>query len=147
MPVTTKEVKFNCANCRREYRWKPELAGKQARCKCGTVMTVPKTPPAPPAPREDEAGGIDDLYALAQEEKKTARAAAAVPVDPAAQGYRCPSCGSQMPVGSMVCAACTLDLRTGVQSNAGGGRAGGVAAAAFGYAGAHKSGVASAAMN
>src|SRR5689334_13399139 len=130
MPITTTDVKFNCPNCRREYRWKPELAGKQAKCKCGTLIKVPRTPPPPPAPKDD-AGGMDDLYALAAEEKNTAGAAAA-PVEPSAQGYRCPSCGAQMPVGSMVCAACTLDLRTGARAGAGGAPGGGVAAAAFG---------------
>src|SRR5687768_12104129 len=130
MPATTKEVKFSCASCRREFRWKPELAGKQAKCKCGSTISIPRTPPPPPPPADD-AGGMDDLYALAAEEKATAKRAAVVAPDEPAQGYRCPSCGSSIPVGSMVCAQCTLDLRTGSKSTAPAGGARG-ASPAFG---------------
>lgn len=34
--------KFACASCGKQYTWKPELAGRKAKCKCGEVMTVPK---------------------------------------------------------------------------------------------------------
>ena len=44
-----------CASCGKEYRWKPELAGKRAKCKCGGVVSFPKADPAgsaaaPPPP-------------------------------------------------------------------------------------------------
>ena len=49
--------KFNCPGCGKEYKWKPELAGKKGKCKCGSVFVVPakavKPVPAPapvPAP-------------------------------------------------------------------------------------------------
>ena len=49
--------KFSCAACGREFRWKPELAGKKAKCKCGAVVPVPaqeplalEPPPAEPVP-------------------------------------------------------------------------------------------------
>lgn len=50
---------FHCIGCNKSYRWKPELAGKKARCKCGQVMEVPADPPRPP----DEEG----LYDLVDE--------------------------------------------------------------------------------
>ena len=47
---------FHCIGCNKSYRWKPELAGKKAKCKCGQVMEVPAEPPQPP---EEE--GLYDL--------------------------------------------------------------------------------------
>src|SRR5690348_16638707 len=38
---------FSCGACGKQYRWKPELAGKKVKCKCGTPISVPATPPAP----------------------------------------------------------------------------------------------------
>jgi hypothetical protein len=53
MPVSSVEPKFNCSSCGKEYRWKPELAGKKAKCKCGNVIPVPTKAPAAarPAPK------------------------------------------------------------------------------------------------
>ena len=59
-------MKFSCNACGKSYGWKPELAGRQAKCKCGQVMTVPAEPPAPP---EEDA-----LYDLAPSEAVTRRA-------------------------------------------------------------------------
>src|SRR4051794_4551485 len=33
--------KFSCDSCNRSYSWKPELAGRRVKCKCGTGMSVP----------------------------------------------------------------------------------------------------------
>jgi hypothetical protein len=38
-------AKFTCDGCGKQYAWKPELAGKKAKCKCGQVMNVPAEPP------------------------------------------------------------------------------------------------------
>src|SRR5688572_25039311 len=116
MPVTTSEPKFNCGACGKEYRWKPELAGKKAKCKCGSVIAVPAKQPvaaqaARPAPKPVEQDvDFDGLYALAQEEKK-----ATVRSDDSAGGYRCPSCSASIPPGTAVCPNCRLDMRTGVR--------------------------------
>jgi hypothetical protein len=32
---------FSCPECGKEYPWKPELAGKKGKCKCGAIMHVP----------------------------------------------------------------------------------------------------------
>jgi hypothetical protein len=55
---------FGCASCNRSYAWKPEIAGKRAKCKCGNVMTVPDQAPAPPAPPEPQAD--DGMYDFAE---------------------------------------------------------------------------------
>src|SRR4051794_13791942 len=32
---------FSCDQCGKEYKWKPEFAGRKVKCKCGFVMTAP----------------------------------------------------------------------------------------------------------
>ena len=32
---------FSCDACGRTYAWKPQLAGKRAKCKCGQAINVP----------------------------------------------------------------------------------------------------------
>jgi hypothetical protein len=62
----SQKVKFPCSSCGREFTWKPEIAGKRAKCKCGAVLVVPKTRPViedEPAPLED-----DDAFGLAGED-------------------------------------------------------------------------------
>lgn len=52
----SNSLNFQCTGCGKSYRWKTELAGKKARCKCGQVMEVPLAPPS--VPEED---GLYDL--------------------------------------------------------------------------------------
>src|SRR5437764_5463840 len=86
---------FSCDSCGKQYPWKPELAGKKAKCKCGAVLSIPAQP-------------------------QMARAAARAPVAVAAtapeeesQAYRCPACKSDLNPGTAVCVNCGYDLRTG----------------------------------
>src|SRR5947208_2761406 len=48
--------------CGKQYPWKPELAGKRARCKCGNVVSIPAQSPTEPALEEDPF----DIAALAE---------------------------------------------------------------------------------
>lgn len=36
-----QQLGFTCAACGRQFRWKPELAGKSVKCKCTATVTVP----------------------------------------------------------------------------------------------------------
>jgi hypothetical protein len=36
---------FECDQCGKRFRWKPDLAGKRVRCTCGSIMTCPAQPP------------------------------------------------------------------------------------------------------
>ena len=64
MPETTQ--KFACSACGREFNWKPELAGKRAKCKCGQMIDIPAELPHPEA--EDD--GLYDLAELAADAEK-----------------------------------------------------------------------------
>jgi hypothetical protein len=35
---------FSCGQCGRRFRWKPALAGRKARCACGTDIVCPASP-------------------------------------------------------------------------------------------------------
>lgn len=97
--------KFACDACGKQYKWKPELAGRKVKCKCSHVMMVSQTPPA--APEAD----LDGLYDLAESEKASARKQAEEP-----EGFRCPSCQSPLALGALSCASCGFNLRTGATS-------------------------------
>lgn len=45
-----------CDSCGRRFKWKPELAGKHAKCLCGQSILIPAEPPE------------DDLYSFAEPE-------------------------------------------------------------------------------
>lgn len=49
---------FACDACGKTYAWKPAIAGKKAKCKCGSVLMVPAEEPV-------EETSLDDLYSLA----------------------------------------------------------------------------------
>lgn len=101
----TDTQKIACAGCGRQYRWKPELAGKKVRCGCGHVVAVPAAPKPNEEPLDDLEAG---LYALAEDEKRSARSGA---IDDT--GYRCPSCQQPMEVGSVVCVSCGFNVKLG----------------------------------
>jgi len=41
---------FSCDSCGKQYPWKPELAGKKAKCKCGALLNIPAQPQMVRAP-------------------------------------------------------------------------------------------------
>jgi hypothetical protein len=49
LSVCSMAITFNCAQCGKSYTLDDSLAGKQAKCSCGTQMTVP-APSAAPVP-------------------------------------------------------------------------------------------------
>lgn len=118
---------FACSACGRQYPWKPELAGRSAKCKCGQVMTVPATasapepepdllefadePPIPATPVKAKPAAAPVKAAVPAAAKARVTAAAAAPV--ADSGYRCPSCQADMTPGAPICIGCGFDLRTG----------------------------------
>jgi len=101
--------KFSCTGCGKSYKWKPELAGKKVKCKCGAVVAVPKELAPPPDSEVD----LDGLYELAAEEKKSARRQQEEPV-----GFRCPSCHGDLEIGAVVCTSCGFNLKTGSKASA-----------------------------
>ena len=75
--------KFACASCGKEYKWKPELAGKKGKCKCGGVLSIPAEEPTEDAEPEPS---LDDLYDVRDDAPKTAPAYAPAAPPPLAAG-------------------------------------------------------------
>ena len=114
------EAKFACPACGKRYGWKPEIAGKKAKCKCGEVMSVPKSapsaapapvqasrtvplPPPPPPTGEQQ----DDLYGFQDD----------APAPASAHEGTCPSCHAEMDPGAVVCLNCGYNAKTGQRMN------------------------------
>jgi hypothetical protein len=122
--MSSNSPKFTCASCGKEFRWKPEIAGRKAKCKCGQTLTVPATPPAPKvaAPAPNIVAPSPEPNPLDWSDEPAADYAAAPPA-PAASGPRCPSCGAGLPANAVLCVNCGYNLKTGK-------KIGGVASAA-----------------
>src|SRR5262249_42975164 len=45
------QAKFACPGCGTRYTWKPEIAGKKVKCRCGQVMNAPATEPGSTTPK------------------------------------------------------------------------------------------------
>lgn len=88
--------RFGCDGCGKQYPWKPELTNKKAKCKCGSVITVPDlsvvADDPPPLPDDGIFDFIDNAPEVESAQAAALRAAAmpvAIPVaQPAAKGAK-----------------------------------------------------------
>ncbi|HEV2293605.1 MAG TPA: hypothetical protein VGR35_07105 [Tepidisphaeraceae bacterium] len=87
--------KFACDACGRRYAWKPQLAGKKAKCACGAMMVVPQAE----APAADDAP--DDLYGFAEDSLPPATTARPLPATAASAGQTGPALGGGGGVGAL----------------------------------------------
>ncbi len=92
--------KFSCEACARTYSWKPELAGKRVKCKCGQPLSVPAGNPA----ADDAPEGFEGLMPAGDH-------AAAVPAKQS--GPACPSCSAPVDPAAVICVNCGHNLKTG----------------------------------
>src|SRR5690606_16262231 len=95
----TQKAHFECESCGKRYTWKPQLAGKKAKCKCGATLTVPQ------AIDNDDPG--DGMYDLVHDEKAAAGGGAAT------TGQRCPECSADLEAGAVLCISCGYNLKLG----------------------------------
>ena len=81
--MSAASAMFSCDACNRQFRWKPELAGKRVKCKCSAVVVVPENAPSetsePPRPQPPKAAPSK----IPQAQSKPAGSAASAPSDPA----------------------------------------------------------------
>lgn len=70
---------FACPQCGKHWTWKPQLAGKKVKCRCGAVFSAPQDAPS-------AAGPPDDLYDLSPSHAKAPPPAIPVSPPPVAAG-------------------------------------------------------------
>ena len=116
--MASDDPKFICPACGKQYRWKPELAGRSAKCACGGKLVVPAEPPGAnntlaPTP-SPVAASVRSPDALAASVKTgPAPATPPLPPRPVAGGTACPSCKASLAPGAVLCVACGYNLKTG----------------------------------
>jgi DNA-directed RNA polymerase subunit RPC12/RpoP len=120
--MAVDDPKFSCAACGKEYRWKPELAGRKAKCACGAAIVVPaERPAAGPAPaplKPPAAPPVAPPAARAVPAPDAALPPPAPPPTPAPEvkpspGAACPSCGAPLAANAVLCVNCGYNLKTG----------------------------------
>jgi hypothetical protein len=116
--------KFACAACGREFRWKPELAGKKAKCKCGATVEVPRQAPREPepVPADDDVIDMSDMPEPVTPRPYRAGGGAGggtgTSLPPPAlppQQVACPVCSTPAPPTAVLCTNCGYNFRTGVR--------------------------------
>jgi hypothetical protein len=112
--------KFTCAACGRQFKWKLELAGKKAKCKCGAAVAVPVHAPTAPPPVDDDIVDAADLpepiTPRSQHAPRAPHATGAMsppPLPP--QQIACPICNTPAPPTAVLCTNCGFNYRTGVR--------------------------------
>lgn len=104
-----------CPSCGKQYRWKPDYAGRKVRCACNHVMTMPETDPAS-APAQtapdDEYELADESFSLASSSSSSSSATDAGPKYSADAG-RCPSCNQPISPAAVLCIKCGFHLHRG----------------------------------
>lgn len=86
--MTVADPKFACPYCGKLYRWKPEMAGRSAKCACGAKLVVPAEAPK-------------------------SVAVPVAPPAPVASQSTCPGCGAALSPGAVLCVNCGFNLKTG----------------------------------
>jgi hypothetical protein len=103
--------RFSCPSCGKSFRWKPEFAGRSAKCACGAKLVVPSEAPSP--------SGAADIP-LAPESKPPAltQRVATSSSPPADVESKCPSCSAALASGAILCVNCGFNLKTGKKLSA-----------------------------
>ena len=101
MSDATSTPKFSCPTCQRQFAWRPQIAGKNAKCKCGETVHVPEDVPPLDAPEPLDDDGAE--YGVAADEHAVEQST----------HHRCPSCGQAMQPGTVLCMACGYNIATG----------------------------------
>jgi hypothetical protein len=102
-------IEFSCASCGKRYKLEDHMAGKRAKCKCGSVLQVPSASVAPAAEAEMKTVTMTSPAPVAPP-RKTPPAA---PEPEPAAAAQCPSCGAEMAATAVLCIECGFDKRTG----------------------------------
>jgi hypothetical protein len=135
--MTQTDNSVVCGGCARGYKWKPEFAGKKAKCKCGQTVRFPADEPSAVMQPELDLLSDPHIGGSGKPAKKAAKAPAAkpakapefegvgggeydlnepakaAPVARAAVAGGCAGCGAALADGAVVCIKCGMNQKTG----------------------------------
>lgn len=105
---------IQCPTCQKEYRWKPELAGKRVQCKCGELIDVPIEEPQ--TEKTDLYDLVDEPVARTSQGVVDLQSAAVSSAVALADDNRfaCPYCNEIIDAGSTMCVFCGSTLEGAV---------------------------------
>ena len=101
--------RFSCPSCGKNYRWKPEFAGRSAKCACGAKLVVPAETPS--------ASAAADIP-IAPEAKQPVKTQRINPSSSPDVESKCPSCSAALASGAVLCINCGYNLKTGQKLSA-----------------------------
>jgi hypothetical protein len=119
--MASDDPRFNCPTCGKSYRWKPEMAGRSAKCGCGGKLVVPAERPAPPSNGAATAPKVAPATPAPAPARPPVSAVPQAkpsllsprPVKAAAPaGPACPWCNKPLPEGAVLCVNCGYNLKT-----------------------------------
>lgn len=112
--MAADDPKFICTACGKEYRWKPELAGRKAKCGCGASIIVPaERPSAGPAAKAAAPAPAAPAHAPTAAAEPAAAPADLKPEAAESSGAKCPACGAALATNAVLCVNCGYNLKTG----------------------------------
>src|SRR5438552_8561504 len=85
----------SCDTCGKQYRYKPELAGKKVKCPCGGRVRFPLDEQKPPVPVEIDLEHVAQAEAVAVQEEEIAEAPPIAPPLPSSKPAR-PTAGAAL---------------------------------------------------
>jgi hypothetical protein len=114
--IFMSDIKFSCPHCQQHIQADTGYAGLQINCPaCNGGLIVPGNPAAP-AP---QALIVRTPASVPAPTQATAPASPPAIQRPAATGSGCPSCGTALPRGAVLCIHCGYNLVTGQRTVAG----------------------------
>lgn len=97
-------IKATCPSCESTFNAKDTLAGRRVKCpKCGDRLTVPEKKTKRKKRVNPSAGSFDVMDELLNEAN----------VKSVARGNVCDDCGSEMPLGAVICVECGFNVESG----------------------------------
>lgn len=112
--MAADDPQFICTACGKEYRWKPELAGRKAKCGCGASIVVPAERPSAGLAAKAAAPALAPTSARAAiAAEPNAAPADLKPAAAESSGAKCPACAAALAPNAVLCVNCGYNLKTG----------------------------------
>lgn len=105
---------IQCGQCGQKYAWKPEMAGRPVRCKCGQRIDIPPEPHTRDTPADDQTYALaEEVHARHSGSGPLQQSVPALAGDTLGSQDKCPECKNPLEPGVLICLNCGFNLKTG----------------------------------